>query len=487
MDKYSNKSINMENSSSEYESVYSLNSYKKYDKDTIPFRLEFIKDILKGNKLKPMIRSDKLATEYFVHTTNEDMVDDKKSIDTRHVLNKKLYNFNKIIEQIGGELEYIKSGTTGHTFKGAIECKDGSEICYAVKIVAFPVHKIYGSMNDATRPENAELMMIKALSYFVVNELTPHIVLPIATFNTSIKPFLSLIEDGVVAKDNNNYLKFLEKHKEKKLHKYVSILISEWANRRDFLFFVRNNYRVFKLIHWKCFFFQILITLAIIHEKYPTFRHNDLKANNILINKLDAKRNKKLSIYTLAGKKYYVPGIGYQLKLWDFDFACIAGKIDNSKVNAEWCDKLNIKPEKNRYYDMHFFFNTLIKPGFFNNFMGSKRIPQEVKDFINRIIPKQYQDYKGKPGKNELDGIVSEKGRLLINDEYLTPKMVVENDKFFDLFRKKKEGKSRTYNKHKYSYNMQNKTNDKKYNSKSWKAPKSSEGIIFTKDGRVIF
>lgn len=479
MNKYNNKSINMEDSSSEYESVYSLNSYKKYDKDTIPFRLEYIKDILKGNKLKPMIKSDKLATEYFVHTTNEDYMDDKKSIDTRHVLKKKLYNFHKIIKQIGGELEYVKSGTTGHTFKGVIKCKDNTEMCYAVKVVAYPIHQIYGNLNNATRPENAELMIIKALSYFVVNEKTPHIVLPIGTFNTSIKPFLSLIEDDVVDKDNQNYNRFLEKYEKKKLHKYVSILISEWANRRDFLFFVRKNYRIFKLIHWKCFFFQILITLAIIHDKYPNFRHNDLKANNILINKLDPKRNKKLQIYTLDGKKYYVPGIGYHLKLWDFDFACIAGKIENSKVNAEWCDKLNIKPERNRYYDMHFFFNTLIKPGFFSHFMESKKIPTEVKEFINRIIPKQYQDYTGKRGENELDGMVSEKGRLLVNDEYLTPKEVIEKDVFFEAFRNKKKKNTTKYKKYEY--------NSKSRDVVSNTNPKSSEGIIFTNDGKVIF
>ena len=29
-----------------------------------------------------------------------------------------LFAFNKIINEIGGRLEYVKSGTTGHTFKG---------------------------------------------------------------------------------------------------------------------------------------------------------------------------------------------------------------------------------------------------------------------------------------------------------------------------------------------------------------------------------
>ena len=73
---------------------------------------------------------------------------------------------------------------------------------YAVKVVAYPKKEKYGDINDIRRPENAELLMIKVLSYFVVNKQTPHIILPIGTFNTSIKPFLSLIEDDVVDNDN---------------------------------------------------------------------------------------------------------------------------------------------------------------------------------------------------------------------------------------------------------------------------------------------
>ena len=57
--------------------------------------------------------------------------------------------------------------------------------------------------------------MIKAISYFVVNKQTPHIILPIGTFNTSIKPFLSLVEDDVVDNENKKYKQFLEKYKKK--------------------------------------------------------------------------------------------------------------------------------------------------------------------------------------------------------------------------------------------------------------------------------
>ena len=39
--------------------------------------------------------------------------------------------------------------------------------------------------------------------------------------------------------------------------------------------------------YWRVIFFQIISVLAVIHKKYPNFRHNDLKANNILLQKID--------------------------------------------------------------------------------------------------------------------------------------------------------------------------------------------------------
>ena len=149
---------------------------KKFD--GISDRIEFIKLLLGGNKLNPMIDFDMCDTEHVENRSN--------GFDIRNIMAKKTMDFNKLICEIGGKLLYIKSGTTGHTFKGIIYDNDGiSEILnYAVKVVAYPIRENYGDVNDVKRPENAELMMLRVLSYFVVNAQTPHIVLPIGTFNT---------------------------------------------------------------------------------------------------------------------------------------------------------------------------------------------------------------------------------------------------------------------------------------------------------------
>ena len=219
--------------------------------------------------------------------------------------------------------------------------------------------------------------------------------------------------------------KLLEVNRSGIYYQNVSILVSEWANSGDLLYYIKKNYKQFKTKHWRSIFFQLLSVLAIIHNKYPAFRHNDLKMNNLLVNEIAISPTDTKYYYKINNQVYHVPNVGFQLKLWDFDFACIPGIVDNNKVNAEWTDEINIKPEQNRYYDIHYFFNTFEAKGFFPEFWTDDCIPQKARDFVNRIIPDKYKtgDY------------VSERGRLLVDDEYLTPDEIIKNDVFFKVWR----------------------------------------------------
>ena len=345
----------------------------------------------------------------------------KNTEDIRELLPKKYIDFGKAIEELGGRLLYIKSGSTGHTFKGV---KEDSNSSYAVKIVAYPKKENYGDMYNIKRPENTELLMIRLLSFFVINKQTPHIVLPVTTFNTSIKPFLGLTKNNIV--NSKKFDVFIDKYNKGEYYQNVSVLVSEWANGGDLLDYIRKHYKSFKVKHWQTIFFQILSVLAIIHAKYPGFRHNDMKGNNILINLIDINEMNKKYLYKINKQNYIVPNIGFQIKLWDFDFACIPNIVDNAKVDAEWTDKINIKPVQNRYYDIHYFFNTLHRKGFFPEFLTDDCIPTKVKEFFYRIVPEKYRN-----GKN-----VSERGRILVDEEYITPDEILKTDVFFNSMRK---------------------------------------------------
>jgi len=385
-------------------------------------RIISIKSFLSGTELNPLIDFNKTSIDNFL-PSGRDESRSGESYDTRIILNKKHLQFNNIISQIGGRLRYIKSGTTGHTFKGEID----DNKAYGVKVSAYPKKDHYGDVYDIRRPENVEISMLRLLSYFVVNKLTPHIVLPIGSFDTNIGIFVDLVKRDVVDSENKKYKEFLQMYDEGKYHDTVSILISEWANRGDLLDFLRKNYRYLTPMHWKVIFFQLLSALAIIQGKYSTFRHNDLKANNILIHRTTSS-NERFK-YMISGSMYKVPNMHYCIGIWDFDFACIPGVIDNRKVkkNEKWNKKINVTPEQNRYYDIHYFFNTLIKKGFCPEIMTSSKVPQEVKEFIERIVPEKYRDIDTE--------YVTDKGRIKVNDEYMTPAYILKNDPYFDEFR----------------------------------------------------
>jgi len=382
----------------------------------IPDRINTIDEITRGKKIEPILNLNNSIDSFeYSHTTE----------DIRELLPKKYIDFGQAITDLGGKLLYVKSGSTGHTFKGVYtDEKDKDKESYAVKIVAYPKKENYGDMYNVKRPENTELLMIRLLSYFVINKQTPHIVLPITTFNTSIKPFLSLTKSNIV--NNKKFEQFVEKYEKGEYYQNVSILVSEWANGGDLLDYIRKNYKKMKVAEWRTIFYQILSVLAIIHARYPSFRHNDMKANNILIHFTDTENAQDKFLYKINGQTYIVPNIGFQIKLWDFDFACIPGIVDNAKVDAEWTDKINIKSEQNRYYDIHYFFNTLTRKGFFPEFWDAEEIPSKVKEFVKRVIPDKYQNGK----------YVSDRGRILVSDEYLIPDEILKMDPFFKSMRK---------------------------------------------------
>jgi len=289
-----------------------MSTEKKFNK--IAHRINTIKDMVKDKAVDSIV-------DYEVETDVE-VNESLTSEDIRHLLPKKYLDFNKTIKELGGKLLYIKSGSTGHTFKG-VHPEDADNNSYAVKIVAYPKKENYGDLFNAKRPENAEILMIKVLSYFVRNNQTPHIILPITTFNTSIKPFLNLPKNNIV--NNKRFDLFVKRYKKGDYYENVSVLISEWANSGDLLDYIKKNYKTFQLKQWRTIIFQILSVLAIIHAKYPSFRHNDLKANNILINEIDSSNTASKFQYKINGQSFVVPNIGFQVKIWDFDFACIPG------------------------------------------------------------------------------------------------------------------------------------------------------------------
>ena len=80
----------------------------------------------------------------------------------------------------------------------------------------------YGNFNNPNRPENVELLMLKLLSSMVIEGITPHIIMPISTFNIHIDEFLKIIKNS---QENEKYKIFLQNYNDGKFYDVLSILI----------------------------------------------------------------------------------------------------------------------------------------------------------------------------------------------------------------------------------------------------------------------
>ena len=389
-------------------------------------RVNDIKNILQKVNIPAIVDYDTVETEAYLVNKNSNI---KNSADVRKNVRKETANFSSIMNHADIRFKYIKSGSSGHTFRAY---DTTGSIQFAVKVVAYQRGVSKYGIHDKKRPENAEILMLKALSYFVANGKTPHITLLISCFNTSITHFINIpdINKSINKERYKRYHQFIEKYEKEQFEDLVSVLISEWCDMGDLLDYIRSNYKKMDAMIWRVILFQLLSSLAMIHLKYPAFRHNDLKANNILLTSIKETPVSNYFEYSINYNLFCVPYIGFQIKLWDFDFACIPGLIDNAKVLHSWTDKINIKPVKNQYYDIHFFFNTLMCPAFFPHFNKPGAIPQEVKQFIYRVVPEDYR-YGSKSGNIDTEG----KGRLLVNKELTTPFKIITTDEFFRPFR----------------------------------------------------
>ena len=394
--------------------------------------------------IKNIINTTNLSGANPLHGLNENMdtinyycgisEGDDDTRNSKTVLGKKKLNFNKVMSKLDAKLVYLKGGANGIVFY--CFCKSMNKEL-SVKVVPYLNRREYGNETNIQRPENSEILMLKTLSYFIIKSKTPHLILPILTFDTDIKTFLKLKDANIIPKNDKSYDRFLENYKNGVYKNTVSVVISEWANKGDLGTFLKNNYTKLKLIEWKCIFFQLISVLAIIQTKFPNFRHNDLKANNVLVSSYDLEYP---SQYSINNKFYILPSIGYRIFLWDFDFACINGVVENIKVYEKWTNDVNINNKQNKYYDIHYFFCTLCN-GFIPNLLQKNEVYPEVKDFINYVVPNELmtipKENKDKKTFDENNYKVNPKCRLLADIELHTPVELLEHS-FFDCFKCKK-------------------------------------------------
>lgn len=191
------------------------------------------------------------------------------------------------------------------------------------------------------RAEHVEPRLLQFLwTHLVETNVTPHLVAPLGGTHTIIEGTTRVQKEGD-KEIANSLVYFMEKAAKGTVRSYLKQLTG--GPRFD---------AVLRVI-----LFQVCYTMAAIYMRFPHFRHNDLKDDNVLLHEGPTEG---CTAYTIHGSTFYVPNVGLTVLVADLDFACISGHtFDNYKVvEQEWeTPSYHISGRKDHAADMACFIN----------------------------------------------------------------------------------------------------------------------------------
>ena len=176
------------------------------------------------------------------------------------------------------------------------------------------------------------------------------------------------------------------------------ILYFEYVNGISLREYIRTR-RDLTLVQLKSIIVQVCYNLYKIHKKFPSFRHHDLHTDNVLIRTV-AKKNLSIEIDDL---KYTIDNGGVELVMIDFGFSSFPN-IPNPLVNKKQYINIGIHRNSNKYYDLHFFLNSI-----HNELSSTARLTPMLPDhgprigmkvFIGNLFTKDYLGFRSNKIKN---------------------------------------------------------------------------------------
>ena len=301
-------------------------------------------------KLDDRIKNQTVIKSFFELFNNDTIMDTIISLSDKDTTTYILYNNNGVSKSLPLQLCLFNQTTI---------C---SNIVVGVKIYYF------GDNNTSNKQLNNDITIIERLSNeFVITKITPHLILYIRKYETNTNDILQISENKL------QIFNYVHTKKQK-------IVITEWAD-------MGTLYENKNIIcdHFNIFLFQLLYTLHVIRFKYPDFRHRDLHAENILVSKTNNISNGYF-VYKLDDKTYYIPDVGFQIKIWDFDRSNLTSEISSVVMN-EKINNLN-----HSFYDLYRIIYILhplkqiqsdnLKQ-FYNKYIGEQYIPESIHKYNN--------------------------------------------------------------------------------------------------------
>ena len=210
---------------------------------------------------------------------------------------------------------------------------------------------------DLSSNINNDSLFSYLLSTLILSKKTKHILLPLLNIDINYNDIEFIFDDNIKYKLKN-------KIKSNEILNICSVQIKEHYYKQILL----NEYLKTNICDYKILLFQIIYTLAVIQNEYPTFRHNNLILNNIFIyckNKSDIVNNYN----GFQNDIFYVPNNGFDIKIYNFENATINKYYGNSIYNP--------------YYDIYILFK---------DFLNNIKCSDDIISFIKKYIPEKFNE-----------------------------------------------------------------------------------------------
>jgi hypothetical protein len=361
-------------------------------------------------------------------------------------------DFIEKIRIADGEMTILKAlkGTFGFPFETIL---DGYKWFTKMMIYDFEIDesilpkKHYDNLTESERSDFHKLV----ISQKNISINTEHTINTILTdlFLKKITPHICVIYGAteLMEPKHSELIKmFVKRYKYKDrecLMDLCKVLMTEWADLGELSDYIESNKNVWTIETWRALFFQMLAMLALIQEHYPTFRHNDLSMSNILVQttrKTDigvahSSSTKGYYKYTINGKVYCIPDVGFRVLLADFDYASIKEMgITNEKLDNRYTKRFGAVSEPNRSFDTHMMLNWInmwtLRLYRYDELAGPLG---QVKEFLYGIIEEKFRGNKSR----YVNHTRLRNGNRIV--EELIPVNILEKDVFFEKYRNYEE------------------------------------------------
>ncbi len=252
---------------------------------------------------------------------------------------------------------------------------------------------------------DVEIKYLHIFSRLVSLHVTPHLALPVCR---SIVPAHVVRKILPLTTEKDTAKKMLGKNPTD----LFMVFFAEKANHGTFTSLVKDDFPKMRRPHVNyilvALIYQIIYTLACIHIRLPSFKHNDLHTSNVLLSKIDPQKIQQV----YPSEQYYVRYkdefnqecfidtlvCPYRTMLWDLYFASVdssdakrwnLGKMSPIRTTV---GPLHLKDSRviaNQYTDLHKFFDTL---EYVLRSSGQwKKLEACIVNFFDDVVPSAYK------------------------------------------------------------------------------------------------